>query len=370
MEKDYMKVGKHAIKQFIGDEEINKKFSPEKVKRFVDETGLILPNEKEEPTPDGTDRPLIENTYEKIKKINSFGVVLNNTQMRVFEAILKALTNTNYKGDEQKTIRETIAKNYIGQNAGQIIQHNENAPYKNINTIPVIRVTQKELIELAGYDPRKQNDRQMVVEALEFLRLKPFCFYWERAKYKDGQIVKGKDGKIIMEPVSEVSTLLRLIKVYKEPERRIIDYYEIYPSACMLDQINNYFLLIPNNWREEVKRITGQTASSYTYLFLLWLRMEFESIRSYNDYKRQKKGYKKFVITITYTNLAKTLKMPESLYKKKKKKAIDIIRKCYITALRLGYITSFDVDEGLYGNKMIYTFYLNEDFYPQPGKLV
>lgn len=365
-----MKVGKHLANQLIGDEEINKKFSPEKVKRFVDETGLILPNENKEPTPNEIDRPPIEDTYEKIKKINSFGVVLNNTQMRVFEAILKALTNTNYNGDEQKTIRDTLAKNYINPNAGQIIQHNENAPYKNINTIPVIKVTQKELIELAGYDPRKQNDRQMVVEALKFLSSTPFCFYWERAKYKNGKIVKDKNGKIIKEPVSEVSTLLRVIRVYKEPARQIIDYYEIYPSACMLDQVNNHFLLIPNNWREEVKRITGQTASSYIYLFLLWLRKEFESIRSYNDYKGKKRGYKKFVITITYTNLAKTLKMPESLYKKKKKKAIDIIRKCYIIALRLGYITNFDVDEGLYRNKMIYTFYLNEDFYPQPGKLV
>ena len=39
-----MKVGKHAIKQFIGDEEINKKFSPEKVNNFVNNTGLKLMN--------------------------------------------------------------------------------------------------------------------------------------------------------------------------------------------------------------------------------------------------------------------------------------------------------------------------------------
>lgn len=343
MGKDYMKVGKHAIKQFIGDEEINKKFSPEKVNNFVNNTGLKLMN-----------------------NIDKFGVVLNNTQMRVFEAILKALTNTNYNGDEPKKRGEALNEfkdNYSNPNAGQILITNENAPYKNINTIPVIKVTQTELIELAGYDPRKQSDRQNVTQALNFLAMHQFCFYWERLKREKGIPVKYKDGGYKKEEVMEVGTLLR-VKYVRDEKTKILQYYEIHPSACMLDQVNNYFLLIPNDWREEVKRITKKQVSSYTYLFLIWLRMEFEKIRRNNAKKKLNEKKRDYKVVVTYEELAKILKMPESLYKKKRATAQRVFDEAYLIAYLLGYLIEGDEQDG------IYTYYLDKDFYPQPGKLV
>ena len=91
----------------------------------------------------------------------------------------------------------------------------------------------------------------------------------------------------------EVGSLFRIKTVRTEEGE--LQYYEIHPSAPLLDQISNYFLLVPNDWREEVKQLTGKRASSYTYELLLWLRLQYEQIRRYNSGKnRKKKPFKIF----------------------------------------------------------------------------
>lgn len=338
----HTKIAIHTVSQFYGDNKQLSLFSDEKIDAFKDATGLNL-----------TNRP------------TNYGVVLNQSQKRVFEGILKAFTDTNYKGDEQKdkatALREVYSDTEI---SAKTLVKGENAPYRNIDTIPVVKLTQAQIIELSGYDLKRQRqgDKQDVVEALSFLATNQFCFYWVRLKTENGKPVKDKSGEYVKEEVTEVGTLLR-IKTVRDGSG-LLQYYEIHPSAPLLDQVNNYFLLVPNNWRDEVKQLTGKRASSYTYELLLWLRLQYEQIRRYNKRGGKNRKHIPFKISKSWEDVAIALKMPESVYKGKRKRAIKIIQEAYSVAIKLGYLVRVK------SNGATDILYLNESYYPKPGELV
>ena len=333
----------HTVTQFFGDSKQLSLFSDEKIDGFKEATGLNLTNRPE-----------------------NYGVVLNQAQSRVFEGILKAFSDTNYKGDDQKDKASALREVYADtRTSAEILTTGDNAPYKNINIIPAIRLTQAQIIELSGYDLKKQRqgDKQEAIMALTFLSTNQFCFYWVRLKTtSDGKPVKDKNGDYVKEEVMEVGTLLR-VKTVRD-QTGLLQYYEIQPSAPLLDQVNNYFLLVPNNWREEVKQITGRRASSYTYEFLLWLRLQHEQIRRYNSKRGRGKKVKPYIIKKRWEDIAIALKMPGSMYKANRKRASKIIQEAYSVAIKLGYLLKVDSDGA---TDMLY---INEDNYPKPGKLV
>lgn len=338
----HTKIAIHTVSQFYGDNKQLSLFSDEKIDAFKDATGLNL-----------TNRP------------TNYGVVLNQSQMRVFEGILKAFTDTNYKGDEQKDKATALREVYSDtETSAKTLVKGENAPYRNIDTIPVVKLTQAQIIELSGYDlkSQRQGDKQDVIEALSFLATNQFCFYWVRLKTENGKPVKDKSGDYVKEEVMEVGTLLR-IKTVRDGTG-LLQYYEIHPSAPLLDQVNNYFLLVPNNWRDEVKQLTGKRASSYTYELLLWLRLQYEQIRRYNKGGGKSRKPKPFMISKSWEDVAIALKMPESVYKGKRKRAIKIIQEAYSVAIKLGYLVRVE------NNGATDILYLNESYYPKPGELV
>jgi len=338
----HTKIAIHTVTQFYGDNKQLSLFSDEKIDAFKDATGLNL-----------TNRP------------TNYGVVLNQSQMRVLEGILKAFTDTNYKGDEQKNKATALGEVYSDtETSAKTLVKGENAPYRNIDTIPVVKLTQAQIIDLSGYDlkAQRQSDKQHVTEALSFLATNQFCFYWVRLKTENGKPVKDKRGDYVKEEVMEVGTLLR-IKTVRDGTG-LLQYYEIHPSAPLLDQVNNYFLLVPNNWRDEVKQLTGKRASSYTYELLLWLRLQYEQIRRYNKGGGKNRKPKPFKITKSWEDVAIALKMPESVYKGKRKRAISIIQEAYSVAIKLGYLVKVE------NNGATDILYLNESYYPKPGELV
>ena len=338
----HTKMAIHAVTQFYGDNRQLSLFSDEKIDAFKDATGLNLTNRPE-----------------------NYGVVLNQAQRRVFEGILKAFTDTNYKGDEQKDKTTALGEVYaITETAGKTLVKGENAPYRNIDAIPVVKLTQAQVIDLSGYDlkAQKQSDKQHVTEALTFLSTNQFCFYWVRMKTESGKPVKDKNGDYIKEEVMEVGTLLRT-RIVRD-QTGLLQYYEIQPSAPLLDQVNNYFLLVPNNWRDEVKQITGKRASSYTYELLLWLRLQYEQIRRYNKGGGKNRKPKPFKISKSWEDVAIALKMPESMYKANRKRASKIIHEAYSVAIKLGYLIKVE------NNGATDVLYLNESYYPKPGELV
>lgn len=338
----HTKIAIHAVTQFYADNRQLSLFSDEKIDAFKDATGLNL-----------TNRP------------TNYGVVLNQAQRRVFEGILKAFTDTNYKGDEQKDKTTALGEIYaINETSGKTLVKGENAPYRNIDAIPVVKLTQAQVIDLSGYDlkSQRQGDKQDVIEALSFLSTNQFCFYWVRLKKENGKPVRDKNGDYIKEEVMEVGTLLRTRIV--RGQTGLLQYYEIQPSAPLLDQVNNYFLLVPNNWRDEVKRITGKRASSYTYELLLWLRLQYEQIRRYNTGGGRNRKPKPFKLSKSWEDVAIALKMPESMYKANRKRASKIIHEAYSVAIKLGYLIKVE------NNGATDILYLNESYYPKPGELV
>ncbi len=336
-------IAMHGVSQFFGDNKQLSMFSDERIETFSRATGLNLTNS---PT--------------------NYGVVLNQAQERVLYGILKAFSDTNYKGDELKEKAIALGEVYsLNQTSKETLVIKENAPYKNIDAIPVVRLTQAKIIELSGYDltKQRQGDKQDVIEALTFLSTKQFCFYWLRTKKESGKFVKDKNGDYLKEEVMEVGTLFR-VRYVKEEGTDKLDYYEISPSAPLLDQVNNHFLLVPNNWRDEVKQITGNRASSYTYKLLLWLRREYERIRKYNKNGGKNRKPKPFKVNISWEEMAIALKMPETIYKANRKRAIKIIKEAYSVAQELGYLVKVE------DNGATDILYLNEDYYPKPGELV
>ena len=326
--KKHTKIAIHTVSQFYGDNKQLSLFSDEKIDAFSRATGLSI-----------TNRP------------DSYGVVLNQSQRRVLEDILKAFTDSNYKGDEVIDKATYSSKIYpINKIAGA---------YNNVDKIPVVRLTQAEIIKLSGHD-RTQGDKVDVVEAISFLATKQFCFYWVRLKTEKGKPVKDKSGDYVKEEVMEVGSLFRIKTVRTEEGE--LQYYEIHPSAPLLDQVSNYFLLVPNDWREEVKQITGKRASSYTYELLLWLRLQYEQIRRYNSGRNRKK--KPFKISKSWEDVAIALKMPETMYKANRKRASKIIQEAYQVAIKLGYLIRVE------NNGATDILYLNESYYPKPGELV
>lgn len=333
----HTKIGLHAVSQFFGDSKQLSLFSDEKIDDFSRATGLNLVN-----------RP------------DNYGVVLNQAQERVYEGIIKAFSDTNYSGHIQQTVESSLSE-IMRVRTGDTREVLSKI-YKDITQIPVVRLTQAQIIELAGYDlkSQKQSDKQHVIEALSFLATTQFCFYWVRLKKENNKPVKDKNGDLAKEEVMEVGTIFRIKTIREEG---VLQYYEISPSAPFLDQVNSYFLLVPNLWREEVKQITGKRASSYTYNFLLWLRVQYEQIRRYNTSGVKRKP-KPFKISKNWEEIAIALKMPETMYKANRKRASKIIQEAYSIATKLGYL--LNVENNGAGDIL----YLNEAYYPKPGELI
>ena len=327
----HTRIALHALTQFYGDSKQPSLFSDERVDLLAKGARITF-------DPD-TQRP------------QSYGVALNQSHQKVLEGILKAFSSSNYSGDEQIDKAQYNQKHYPVNSQG--------IAYSTVDSIPVLRLTQAEILQLSGYG-RTQGDKVDVVEAISFLATTPFCFYWLRLKYEKGKPVKDAKGVYVKEEVMEVGSILRIKTIRNETGE--LQYYEIHPSAPLLDQVNNYFLLVPNGWRDEVKQLTGKRASSYTYELLLWLRLRYEEIRRHNDNKTKKP--RPFTISKSWEDVAQALKMPETMYKANRKRASKIIQEAYSVAIQLDYLVRVE------NNGATDVLYLNENYYPKPGQLV
>jgi len=263
-------------------------------------------------------------------EIREVGANLTDSQFKTMEGILKAFEHSAEKGytgnmppkDPKELIREGTFDELP-------------TAYKNIEKIPRIRINQSELFRLTGINENSIADKQRTLEALKYLGTSQFLFYYKRLQYDSkGKPVKDDKGNYKKEEVTVVDTIFR-VKTVTDDQTKNFKYYEVEPTATFLDQIKNYFLLIPVSWREEVKAIMGgKEISSYTMKFLVWLRLQYE--------ERRRKHYKNFEIRKSWEEIAQILKMPETLYKRNKKTARDkYLLTAYETAVKTGYLTSY-----------------------------
>jgi len=363
-EKALIKAGIHLIEQFYGD--------PKQLNGFSDlEEGRTFKERMEEHI------KTLGLTAQDTPK--GYGAILNQTTKQVLEGILKKFTETDYMGD----YTEDITSSLEGTNTATNIKESQRAKQRIEKIypgekIPVIRFnSQADLIRMAGFDSTGYN-REHVEQAITTLISEQFCFYWKRLKYEKGRpVINKQSGKYEMEEVMEIGPFFRH-RTIRDNDKNIS--FELLPSAPLIDQINSYygggqsgyFILFPEDWRQRVKKITGKTPPSYTIEFLMWLRLQYAHIQRYNTRlekakerkKRIKESPRKYEIKKTWEEMAIILQMPESMYKKNRKRARAIIQSAYETAVKVGYLLKVK-DNGASD-----TLYLNKDFYIKEGQLI
>lgn len=301
-------IAMHAVRNLLGSGQQTSLFDENKLKEFAETFGIEL----------GTD-------------ITQYGIALTENQLRVMEAILYGFSQTRYKGNLEPLDKRSFAKekNYPGENL-------PNA-YNYCTEIPKLQITQAQIIQWAGVNPRSAGDVQAALDSLRHLGMAQYCFYYTRLAFnEDGTPKKDSDGDWQKEEVVAIDTLFT-IKSVRDKKSGILEYYEIMPSPIFLDQRESYHMLIPFNWREEIHSLIGsKRASSYTFRFILFLRYMFELHRR----KKQEED----ALTLKYTpeEMAVHLKMPESVYKRKKDRMNKILDEVYSVAKQLGYLKGYE----------------------------
>lgn len=296
----------HSVRNMLGDQNQISLFS-EHDKQFSDEFGFQLSG-----------------------SIDRFGVDLTDMQARIVEGILRGFSETAYKGNAETKEKDQLAdEKYSGKLPDS---------YKYIQEIPKLKATQTQILQWSGINQTSIACWARAVEAIGEIGTKQYCFYYDRLAFgEDGQPIRDKNGKWKKEEVIAVDSLF-MIKEIREENSGTLQYYEITPSSIFLDQRETYFMLIPYNWREEVKALVGnKKASSYTFRFLLFLRYQYEIKR-----RQSKHQSIPFQVQWSSEEIAIAIKMPESIYKRKKKRMDEILNDAYTVAKRLGYLTDFE----------------------------
>lgn len=259
--------------------------------------------------------------------IDRFGANLSDIESRVMEGLMKGFTQTNYKGNmPPKEVSES----------GELDKAISN-PYRNIKELPRLRVTQSEIMKWCNTSKTSIGRKERIVNAIKFLGTTQFCFYYDRLAFDDdGKPVKLANGRWKKEPVTVVSTLFT-IKEIKHDNSEKHSYYEITPSTIFLDQRENYFIMLRNNWREEVVQLVGKRkASSYTFRFLMFLCYQYELKR------RSPSSQKPYQIRWKPEDIATAIKMPASVVKKNKKRMNSILDDAYSVAGSVGYLEKYE----------------------------
>ena len=260
--------------------------------------------------------------------INRFGVDLTDMQSRIMEGILRGFSETSYKGNMSPRHPQEIANEKFN---GYIPDG-----YKYIKEIPRLRVSQSQILEWSGLKGGGISSWARSLKAMHDLGVTQFCFYYDRLAYDENGVPIKKGNGWKKEEVVVVDTLFT-IKEIRDEKR--VEYYEITPSVIFLDQRESYFMMIPFNWREEVKKLVGnKKISSYTFRFLLFLRYQYELKR------RSKKVSSPYVIKWSPEEISQAIKMPKSIFLRKTKRRDEILEDAYSVAKSLGYLKDFKRD--------------------------
>lgn len=289
--------------------------------------------------------------------IDRFGIDLTEIQLRVMEGILHGFTRTAYKGNiAPKDYRELFDER-SGDAPPKAFQH--------IVELPRVRAKQSEILEWSGISRTSIASWGRGVAAIEQLGKSQFCFYYDRLMYdSSGKPCRDKNGRYRKEEVVCVDSLFN-IKEVRDQNSKILKYYEITPSPVFLDQRESYFLLVPQNWREEVRELYGnKKVSSYVFLFLLFLRYQFELRRRSTTAKTPYK------IKWAPDEIARALKMSETTIKKNKKKMLAVLNDSYVVAKKLRYLSDFKIEEHLHTLVLDGTKYLGKNNSEPIGEVI
>lgn len=101
-------------------------------------------------------------------------------------------------------------------------------------------------------------------------------------------------------------------------------------DPIFIDQIKNYYLTKPANYKDEIKKLGHGKVSKYVYNFIDWLLFQAE-------HKRRTKS--EFVARISREALAEALKMYAFINKRQWKRIEESLQQGFDMAIQLSYIT-------------------------------
>ena len=333
---DFFKVGRHGLKQLTGKTGPQMAMTFEEtsveVEEYIEKAGLQVTQE------------------DRDRFLEGWGADLTGTQHSVLLAILERMSAKNYQGDRREGYREVLTRAGVNPPGGSLPQLMEKA-LRNIKEFPVVRLYLHEVVELAGMDKERQGDKMEVKQALEHLGAARYAFYWERLAYTEHKgkkkAVRDQDGKYVKEGVRTVGSVL-YVKQVVDPQSGQLDYYEIAPSEAFLDQVTEgygspggYFLMMPTGLLEKVRKAVGpgRRVTPHYYTFLYWLLATYEDRRSHTpDGKEPNLRVRKH-----YEEIAQLIRMPETIWKRNKKKAVERLDSIYQAAKVLGYLKGYSM---------------------------
>lgn len=284
--------------------------------------------------------------------ITQLGIDLSDMELKIVEGILKAFAETQNKGNLPPMSLEEIQRGFVGKELPKT--------FDNIKQLPRIHLTQKKLFSLAGIKENSIADKQRAVEALLNISQKKYQIYYNRlAQNELGKPTRNKFGVWEKEFVVGVGTLFNIYHIFSEKSKQL-RYYEIHPNPAFLDQIENYFVLIPYEWREEVKRLAGGKRISLSiYLFLLYLRYQYEIRRRGNWSGLNNK------LSENWFKIAQAIRVSETDLEEHKGRARATLIRAYELAKTLGYIVDYEISDTV----DVLTFN-TQKYLPTPKKVV
>lgn len=282
--------------------------------------------------------------------ITRLGVHLTDFELRVLEGVLQGFTRTRYKGNARP---QKLSKRDL--EAQSLIPQKYASPYKEITEIPNLVTSRREIMRWAGLDENSIGQSQRVVEALKKLASTPYCWFYTRLAYDENENpIRDSEGNWKKEEVIAIGSLFSMKFIRSEGGNKV-EGLEIAPNPIFLDQKDKYFILIPNDWREEVQKLVGtKKTSASTFSFLLFLRLQYELKR------RSSKEQKPYKIKWTPEKIATHINVPEVTRNRKKARMNSLLENAYEVAKKLGYLTDYERGE------TVDVLWLNEEKYQAP----
>lgn len=380
-----IKIGRHGAEMIMTSD-------PEKSKRMLSQVGL----------PEGMTATTIEERLTIVKSLiaRSMGVqdiesvpnrigfdLTNQAEREVLFGVLKLMTNSDYKGTFQSPTSEVLKDNRTPKNEKTIesdtqgyqliaTQTHIGGAYENIPSTPILRITQGDLIQVLGYDPSSQSDRERVAQAVVSLATKQNFLMWTRfSRDKNGKVER-RNGRTKFEVVSTFSPVLN-VKFVADEESGKLKHYDIALAPVFLDEISReygsdgdgYFLLIPSDCNREIEQAYKDLfpyrarVSPKIYSLCYWLRLQVVEMQS-----RERNPFTKRtpdpVLVVSYDDLCRQLNISEGSFKSQRKRVRNVVHDGLLVAQKIGYINGFrDYDEA--GQ---YQFDINFDYYPNRFK--
>jgi hypothetical protein len=335
---DYIKVARHGVKQLTGKTgpqmAMTFEEAPVEVEEYIEKAGLTVSAEDRE------------------RFLEGWGADLTVTQHSVLLAVLERMSEKNYRGDGREGRREVLTRAGVKPPGVRLPELMEDA-LRNVKEFPVVRLYLHEVVGLAGLDKERQGDKLEVKQALEHLGTARYAFYWERLAWTDHKgkkkPVMDQDGNYVKEGVRTVGSIL-YVKQVVDPQSGQLDYYEIAPSEAFLDQVTEgygspggYFLMMPTGLLDKVRKAVGpgRRVTPHYYTFLYWLLATYEDRRS----KAPRGKEPKLQVRKHYEEIAQLIRIPETIWRRNRKKAVERLDSIYQAAKDLGYLKGYKMGQ-------------------------